>query len=759
MAGISDDVADKLCGLVAGGLLIGGGLMFGGPGGFGIAEAFIGATGLATTILRKRRRSPEAIYARIRLKIQAGVRTQLGAESPEWAEEADAKAAVGRLADVAERITFDAGMIVGERLSREGIVHVLMMRVADDEPLFHPDTGNPIYRQILATALRETFKALETDPEFWEGLRPELDRTVLDGLDTLRRGQADLLGLTRDIDATTRRTEIKVDEILARLQALDTFALTSAREAGIPYATIISLAQRIVPGVEDVEAALRELDSAVAQLVRYTDEDKHGKNLGSFVEEVLGRARALSREGRFKEASDVTDNAFADWEREETKLQKDEEERRSKSRATSIRLLRAGYDQDLLARNPRSAAERLVRIIGLEQSDQNARYTALRSAYEELYREGWDRGTRLPIEVSIELARIGISQSRTADQRMALRNDLANALVVVGERYSEAEKIEEAIGVYRKLLREKSQSDLNISASVRHNLATILSTLGKSRYDAEKLNEARRLYQKNLTIWNRAIDGYSWAMTCFHLGMIFYEIGNIEHDRDILLKAIRTYENTLEEFTRDQHPSEWARVMNSLGCALQTLGVQCKSAAPLKESVNSYHQALNEVSLDRAPLEWAMIQNNLGNTLRNLATYEDRSNNTREAIAAYHQALKVYVRERLPLDWAMTQMNLGTALADLAELESGTELLHEAIVAYLLALEERTRPRMPLKWAQTKENLACAHFAWFRKTGELAQLDAALEAVDGALEVYRAAALDIGRATCLRAAIISGRGG
>ena len=91
---------------------------------------------------------------------------------------------------------------------------------------------------------------------------------------------------------------------------------------------------------------------------------------------------------------------------------------------------------------------------------------------------------------------------------------------------------------------------------------------------------------------------------------------------------------------------------------------------------------------------------------------------------------------RAPLLWATTQMNLGLALG---ERESGTARLEEAVAAYREALQERTRARVPLDWAMTQENLALVHIAFFNKDRQPRHLDAALEAVDGALEEFRKA--------------------
>ncbi len=108
----------------------------------------------------------------------------------------------------------------------------------------------------------------------------------------------------------------------------------------------------------------------------------------------------------------------------------------------------------------------------------------------------------------------------------------------------------------------------------------------------------------------------------------------------------------------------------------------------------------------------------------------------------------------------MTQMKLGNALIGLGERESGTAKLEEAVAAYHEALQERTRERVPFLWAQTQENLATVHLAIYNKDSQPRHLDAALEAVDGALDEYRKAnaAYDVGTAESLREKILAAKG-
>jgi hypothetical protein len=110
-------------------------------------------------------------------------------------------------------------------------------------------------------------------------------------------------------------------------------------------------------------------------------------------------------------------------------------------------------------------------------------------------------------------------------------------------------------------------------------------------------------------------------------------------------------------------------------------------------------------------------------------------------IAAFRAALEERTRERVPLSWATTQTNLGEALVALGERESNTTRLEGAIAAYRAAQAERKRERGPFEWAKTQEDLAIVFRVLATRSSSNARgayLQDALEAADGALEVYRA---------------------
>lgn len=342
--------------------------------------------------------------------------------------------------------------------------------------------------------------------------------------------------------------------------------------------------------------------------------------------------------------------------------------------------------------------------------------------------------------------------------------------------------------------------------------AAVNLTLHKPPYgDPATLQEAIVTYSQAFALVPRAIYPEEWGETAGWLGYTLSLFGNalrvhghVKDSKVMLERAVRTYEFALEELTREGMPRMWATIQNSLGNALQNLSKLEPGTAKLERAVEAYELALLEIEREREtynwistqtslgnalsalgrrqgsrsilkraieaykfalekltresdPVQWAMIQSYLGDALRALGARESSTAALERSAQAYELALEEWTRERMPGMWAETQSNLGNALAILGDRQRGTAALERAVQAYEAALLEWTRARAPFQWAWTQENVAIARLEIGRRRGDAGELWAALVALGGALEVYRAGkdALKIEHAELLRADIMA----
>jgi tetratricopeptide (TPR) repeat protein len=566
----------------------------------------------------------------------------------------------------------------------------------------------------VARNLRERMAATAKDPEH-------------KSLDTLAAFEALLCATLTPIlsdPATAPQTQQAVNrEMLERTdeqtRLLETILASTQRDPRLTEATFIELARRITDDASDFDTALRELERAVAVAIRVQEDGARGSNLGDFVDEVLRRAAELAAVSDFDGAGSEIDAALAREEAEST--------------ARRLRLLDAGLEQAILARDAARAADRVAARIALEVPDPAAQFGALRAEQDRWYARGNKQGLNFDLEVAIALARAALARAGDADQRGTAQNNLGNALRTLGEREAGTERLEAAVAAYRAALEEYTRDRVPLQwAAVQMNLGTALLTLGEREAGTERLEEAVVAYRAALQEYTRDRVPLGWAMAQMNLGIALQALGAREAGTGRLEAAVAAYRAALEEFLRDRVPLDWARTQSNLGNALRTLGEREAGTDRLEEAVAAFRAALKEWTRDRVPLQWAGTQNNLGVALRTLGEREAGTERLEAAVAAHRAALEEFTRDRVPLDWAGTQMTLGNALQNLGEREGGTDRLEEAVVAHRAALEEFTRDRVPLQWAATQMNLGNA-------LAILGGREAGTERLEKAVTAYRAA--------------------
>jgi len=433
----------------------------------------------------------------------------------------------------------------------------------------------------------------------------------------------------------------------------------NAENAGVSPEAIIRLAQRINADIDDFDQALLELERAVVIAVEVAEEGRRGSNAGDIVDEVLRRIAAKSADGRFDEAAAEADKAFMQWER-------DEEERRDAAIAGGLKLLEAGLKQDILRRDPVSAAKRIERMVELVHPDDRvARFAAMRERQREWYESGCDKGLNFDLQVSIEVARLLLVSADGSDQSWAALNSLGSSLTELGQRESEAARLEQAVEAYRAALLEQTSERVPLDrATTQNNLGNALAILGERASGTAQLEQA--------------VEAYRAALAA------------------------------LVKYTRERAPLQWATTQNNLGNALARLGERASGTAQLEQAIEAYRSALLEYTRERAPRQWATTQNNFANALLMLGEREGGTARLEQAVEALCAALTEHTRERAPFDWAMIQNNLGNVLLMLGKRDGGTARLEGAVEAYRAALEERTRERVPYFHDRTQENLALA---------------------------------------------------
>jgi tetratricopeptide (TPR) repeat protein/pimeloyl-ACP methyl ester carboxylesterase len=603
--------------------------------------------------------------------------------------------------------------------------------------------------------------------------------------------------ITRPVERPKSVVEAKIDqlpdEVADKVTEKVTQVLAARGEAAaVERQTIIELARRLKPNEAlNVDQAVTEVTAAVD---RYLDLERKGaspSNLGDLVHAVYAEIAERNRHGDFDGAAQVADKAFAE-------LQRAEAERREASMRSSIAILQAGLEEQLLRRDAATAAQRVRMMAELEHPDDAAaRFSTLRGTFDIFFRDGKDKGVNLNLEVAIEIARLAQASAYDRESRGTALEYLGLALTVLGERETGTAHLEQAVAALQAALDGRTRDrDPLTWAMAQTNLGNALQALGGRERNTERLKGAIEAFHSVLQVYTLEREPLEWARTQNNLGIALSSLGQLEDDTTRLEQAVEAFRSALQVYTREREAPLWAKAQNNLGSARMALGallielgeLECGTAhlenaieafdsllqertrqreplgradtqlnrgialrilgerdtnsARLQQAVKAFRSALLEYTDEREPRQRATTQDNLGDALRMLAEREGNRTRWEQAIKAFRSALLGYTREREPRHWASTQHKLGSALTALGEREDNTAHLEEAVEAFHSALQVHTREREPLDWARTQTGLAGALHALGQRRDDTASLGKAINAYQGALEAFEHAKAD-----------------
>jgi tetratricopeptide (TPR) repeat protein len=437
----------------------------------------------------RQRNAVTAAVSSLRPRIEQDYERWLAAEfRHDPAGLSNARTAILSLDFVLSRCLPSAEAVTAAKYDAEAIAELVVETAGRDDPQYRQGT---IGARILHFLVWRTFEALQEDEAFCKATEIPFRRQVLRQLAEIGDAQKDLPEAVAN--ATIAAFSARFGRLLETMA--DRPVARAAEAEGVREQAIIALAGRIAENVEDFDQAMREMERAVEIAVEVQRESRQGTNLGDFVDRVLQRMAGLSADGKYDDAAEVADEAFATWQAEEAKLQAErqrvEAERQRAAAQQGLTILRGGLNQDLLRRNAASAARRIAAINDLETPDPAARFAALRSVQDEWYARGRDQGLNLDLEVAIEIARVALARAKDSDERGTTQNDLGTALSTLGERDSRAARLEEAVKAYRAALEEGTRERVPLDwAMTQMNLGNALMRLGERESGTARL--ARR---------------------------------------------------------------------------------------------------------------------------------------------------------------------------------------------------------------------------------------------------------------------------
>jgi tetratricopeptide (TPR) repeat protein len=493
----------------------------------GMVEAGTGGAGLFARLTGQRRSDADAALVRLTQVMKRD--WQEWGKTASFLDENLRASVVKSFEEVIPRCAIPAAGIVAVKLDAEQVAQLVLVQAELRSPEVYADknprnTESHHARLFLLNVTRRAYAALLAEPGYIDRIAPELWRGVLEGIDGIRDD-------TRRIDATTRETAAELRDLKAMVARIEQAA--AARASGITDDALIDLARRIAADVADPATAFKELENAVEVAIGVQAEGRQGSNLGGFVDEVLRRVATLAAQNQYDTAAQEIDAAL--------------EQEQADSTARRIRLLDAGLAQDILRRDPESAARRLVHKADLEAGGA-ATVATLRALWNEWHDSGRDKGLNFDLAIAIELSTHTLPRANGPDDRGTAMNDLGIALATLGQRETGTARLEEAVTAYRAALIERTKDRVPLDwAAAQNNLGVALATLGEREVGTARLAQAVEAYRAALTEVTQDRVPLDWANTLGNEGVALLALADRTDD---LARARQALEQlTLAEAT------------------------------------------------------------------------------------------------------------------------------------------------------------------------------------------------------------------
>ncbi|MFI5324366.1 MAG: hypothetical protein ACHQ6U_12760, partial [Thermodesulfobacteriota bacterium] len=165
---------------------------------------------------------------------------------------------------------------------------------------------------------------------------------------------------------------------------------------------------------------------------------------------------------------------------------------------------------------------------------------------------------------------------------------LADSLVRYAFFVGEKEKIEEATGIYRKVLglftADKYPHEFT---AVRNNLGVALDTLSRLTGECEHGEAAVSSLIEALSSGRSVISPPECALVAYNLGTAYSNLARHDDRRETLLNALEAFREALLFYTPENFPEEHARLMTKTGDIYQGLALSENDVLAARESINA----------------------------------------------------------------------------------------------------------------------------------------------------------------------------
>ncbi len=569
----------------------------------GYAQAAFGSSSIFGKLTDQNRRDTERVIKTFRKQLEKNWSSW--SDMPHVRDDGQRASILKSFDDVIPKIRLDSAEMVDERLDPDRMADLMLRKAETAMPNAFGahvtrDTDVALARRFLWDISRQAFAHLAQNDDFINEIVPALWR--------------DLLGQVERIETAVTTSAQAQAEKLARIEALlleavaDGPKIDQAHQSGITDDALIALARRVAADVSTVDQAMVELERSVDLAIHVQSEAAQAGAPAAVLQ-----AADQSAQGAYAAAASTIEEALAEAE--------------AAHRTQMEALLQAGAEQDLLNRDPVSAAGKLFRLHDLKAGGA-APFDDLSQLWLSWFATGRDSGALLDLAVAETLA-----------------DQLANRAVTPIEK----------------------GTALNYLGIIHH-------TRGEREAGLKRLTLAMAAFEEALIYWTRDSAPDHWAKAQMNLANSTHALAQRDRGNDRIGRAIDAYEAALSVRTQEADPQAWAATQMNLATALRTLADRHDEAA-LQASLSAVEAALTVRTQDASPPLWALTILNRALSQADLAKLKDDPALLDGVLADMDAALNVWTAETAAYYRATTLMHKGSVLRHRSRLTGDPALL------------------------------------------------------------------------------------
>ena len=327
-----------------------------------------------------------------------------------------------------------------------------------------------------------------------------------------------------------------------------------------------------------------------------------------------------------------------------------------------------------------------------------------------------------------DLARAALTEEVTLADLAALAgfaNNFALRLSDIGRRDEALEAAEEAVKLYRELVKLQREAFLPDLAISLNNVANMLSEVGRRDEALEAAEEAVKLGRELVTLQREAfLPGLAASLN--NVANMLSEVGRRDEALEAAEEAVKLGRE-LVKLQREAFLPDLAMSLNNVANGLSAVGRRDEALEAAEEAVKLYREL---VKLQREAFlpDLAMSLNNVANRLSDVGRRDEALEAAEEAVKLRRELVTLQREAFLP-DLAASLNNVATMLSAVGRRDEALEAAEEAVKLYRELVTLQREAFLP-NLATSLNNVATI-------LGDVGRRDEALEAAEEAVKHYR----------------------